>query len=245
MRVLFFYIARSKPENAMIIFNIPAIVVGAIIGLIYWLVSLMVSDTWMETGNHQNLLIFGIGSVVSILTEFLGLKGRLFWLPMWLIALGGTGWFSYQEWGWVGPVGIAGVGLGVFLGLIVLGRVAEKKEWENAPGALADLHRLLDGSGSPKALWETYKKAFFVPAFMKYTMEVCSHNTQVIEILEQNEELSAEEAAQVSAYKNAIAPGLQPLEKPIKVDNELTENVSKIIEARIEFFEKKEEEGAT
>ncbi|MEZ4979825.1 MAG: hypothetical protein R2772_11090, partial [Chitinophagales bacterium] len=85
----------------MIIFNFYAIAVGLIIaiivGPIYWL---MPDD--FANGAVGQIILLAIGSFVAGLCELGGLKGRLFFLPMWILGVLGTLGYTFMEFSWKG-----------------------------------------------------------------------------------------------------------------------------------------------
>lgn len=224
----------------MIVFNLPAIIVAVLIGIVYWLVSLLIPDSWLQTDDNNVFVVLVVGSVVSIITEFVGLKGRVFWLPMWLFGLVGTAIVSFGKWGWWGPIGMAVIGGAVFGGLILLGRKAEMKEWENAPNSLAELQRQFAAGTHTKEFWEALQTAFFKPSWMKYTAEVCQHNLIVMDVLDKTEGLDDESNSAIDKYRALAEEGTQQREKPIKIPGEVEDGISKIIEKRLEYFEEKD-----
>ncbi|MCB9232724.1 MAG: hypothetical protein H6581_13720 [Bacteroidia bacterium] len=220
----------------MIVFNIPAVIVAALIGLVYWLVSLLIPDSWLNTDGNNVFLMLIIGTIVSVISETVGLKGRLFWLPMWLFGLLGTGFVSYGKWGWIGPVGMVVIGAGIFGGLILLSRRVEKKEWENAPNALAELQRQFSLGTNTPDFWQAMKTAFFQPSFMKNTPEVCQHNLIVIDVLKESGEWNEESSAAIEKYRTLVESGVIS-QAPVKIPSEVVEEIEKIIDGRIELME--------
>ncbi len=101
----------------MIIFNLFAVpillLVGAIGAGLIWLLPAVFGGPYEEI--TYSVLAIGIGG----LFELIGLKGRLFFLPIWLI---GGAVLSYQLWTLFGMLGLAaGVGL---MGLLVVAFIA-------------------------------------------------------------------------------------------------------------------------
>jgi hypothetical protein len=164
----------------MIIFNALALVVGLIIGLIlgplYWLFPTFMDSTW------GNVLSFGIVTVVSIVSDLVGLKGRVFFLPIWLIGLIGMGVTLHGKWGWWGPGLAAGLVVLLFGALLGMGAIAEKKEWAEAPANLNAVRESL-GKGVTEQTWELLAKAYFVPAWGDDTPERCRHNLEVLSLV--------------------------------------------------------------
>ena len=161
----------------MIIFNAAAILIGIVIGIIvgplYWLFPNFMESTW------GNVLSFGIATVVSIFGDLAGIKGRLFFLPIWLLGIIGMGVTLHSKWGWWGPA-LAATVVVVALGLLLLVAAAgEKKTWAEAPGNLNSARDSL-AKGVNDETWKFLGEAFFVPAFSSDTPERCRHNLEVL-----------------------------------------------------------------
>lgn len=166
----------------MIIFNALAIVVGIIIGIflgpLYWAFPEFMDTTW------GNVLAGGIVAVIGIITDLVGLKGRLFFLPIWLFGIIGMGVNLHELWGWYGPAMAVAVVVMLFLGLMALGAVGEKKEWAAAPENLNAARASL-AKGVSEETWELLAKAFFVPSWGDDTPERCQHNLWVLAVAAQ------------------------------------------------------------
>jgi len=161
----------------MIIFNIFAIAVGLIIALVlgplFWLFPHFMSSPW------GTVLSFGIVTVIGFITDQVGLKGRLFFLPIWVLGLAGMGFTLHGQWGWAGPaaaVMLVVLGLGVLLGL---GAQTDREEWAAAPGHLEAARDALS-KGDTEETWAQLAKAYFVPAWGGETPERCRHNLAVL-----------------------------------------------------------------
>ncbi|MDP1823134.1 MAG: hypothetical protein Q8L48_07830 [Archangium sp.] len=161
----------------MIVFNLLAIVVGLIIGIclgpLYWAFPDFMETTW------GNVLAAGVVTVVGIVTDLVGLKGRVFWLPIWFFGLVGMGVNLHTQWGWWGPALAGALVVVLFGGLLAMGAVHERKEWAEAPGNLNAAKESL-AKGVNEATWELLGKAYFVPAWGDDTPERCRHNLEVL-----------------------------------------------------------------
>lgn len=161
----------------MIIFNAAAILIGLVIGIIlgplYWLFPTFMDSTW------GNVLSFGIATLVSIIGDLAGLKGRLFFLPIWLLGIIGMGGSLHAKWGWWGPGAAVGVVVLLVGALLLVAAAGEKKSWAEAP---ANLNAARDSlaKGVSEETWKLLGEAFFVPAFGSDTPERCRHNLEVL-----------------------------------------------------------------
>ena len=163
----------------MIVFNVFAIVVGLIIGVflgpLYWLFPTFMYSTW------GNVLACSIMAVVSLITDFLGLKGRLFWLPMWLWGLIGVGYNLHTLWGWLGIGAAFGIVVLLFVLLGVLAAVNDRKAWAQAPASL-NAARDAFAKGNADEGWPLLEKAYFSPTWMTETPETSRHNLDVLSV---------------------------------------------------------------
>lgn len=159
----------------MIVFNAPAVVVGIIIGLflgpLYWAFPEFMDTSW------GSVLAAGIVTVIGIITDLVGLKGRLFFLPIWLFGFIGMGVHLHKMWGWYGPALVAALVVMLVLGLMALGAMSEKKEWANAPANLIAARDAVV-KGVNDETWELVAKAYFVPTWGDETPERCKHNLE-------------------------------------------------------------------
>lgn len=194
----------------MIVFNLFAIVVGLIIGVfvgpMYWLFPTFMHTTW------GNVVAFSVMTVVSVITDVVGLKGRLFWLPMWLWGLLGVGYNLHTLWGWLGMAAALGVVVLLFALLAVVSVVNDKKAWAQAPASLNSARDAF-ARGNADEAWPLLEKAYFSPTWMTETAEMSRHNLDVLSVTraamgakEGSLELRVFDALGV-AYRDAMATG--------------------------------------
>lgn len=102
----------------MIVFNLYAIavlaIIAVIVGPIYWLLP----DSFAESPLGQ-VILMSIATLIAGLCEAGGLKGRLFFLPMWIIGIIGSIGFTYFEFGWIGIASLVGI-IALVIGLFML-----------------------------------------------------------------------------------------------------------------------------
>ncbi|HEY0882521.1 MAG TPA: hypothetical protein VGD87_13355 [Archangium sp.] len=208
----------------MIIFNPLAIVVailcGIFLGPLYWAFPDFMDTTWGD------VVACSVVAVVSTVSELVGLKGRLFFLPIWLLALIGVGVNLHKLWGWYGPALALGIVVLLFGALMLMARSGEKKEWAEAPTKLSEASASL-AKGLSDETWELLGAAYFVPAFGDNTPEVCRHNLQVLDLVKR---AAGEQAAPLErrlfdalsvAYHAGVAPKTDG-EKAIEISSELS-----------------------
>ena len=165
----------------MIIFNFNAIAVGIIIavicGPIYWLMPDQFANNPMGV-----IILASIATVLAGLSELGGLKGRLFFLPMWLLGLLGTIAYAFMEYSWKG-IGVLGGAVVLLFGLFALAfYFLDKSDWENAPKHLLALKKMKNTED--KAFWERVDKAVFIPTLMNYNHRICAHNVEALTYLQ-------------------------------------------------------------
>ena len=199
----------------MIIFNLNAIAVGIIIavicGPIYWLMP----DHFANSPLGM-IILASIATVLAGLSELGGLKGRLFFLPMWLLGILGTIAFTYFEFGWTG-IGILGGGLVlVFALLFLLVYLSEKSDWNNAYQHFTALKKMKDLN--TKAFWEQVEKAKFFPSMMSNTHRMCQHNLEVLLYMKAAGVDWEEIEALIPVFHESSIQGNE-----IQVDSELTD----------------------
>jgi len=160
----------------MFIFNLWALLVALVIILVS-LGFYSVAPQFMEgvTGNFiVGVLTFLIGGV----TEFVGIKGRIFFFPIWLLGLAIMGFQLYE---WFGGWGIAG-GCGLFViavvALLKLAKWTEARKWERLQGN--GFFEEAKFAATPEAYWKAVKKYFFLPASIDYSTAIYVHNWGIL-----------------------------------------------------------------
>ena len=166
----------------MIIFNVFAIPVVIIIGI----VAAGVNYFFPFIDTKYEMLGFGsITFVVGYLCEWIGLKGRLFYIPIWLIGLGVAGYAGYTHWGWIGIAAAGGAVVVGFLLLIVLARIVENIEWKKAPDKLHQA-RMQATQSDKEGMWANLASAFFYPYTLDLTVEMVRHDRSVLDIVKEH-----------------------------------------------------------
>lgn len=214
----------------MIIFNAAAILIGIVIGIIlgplYWAFPVFMDSTW------GNVLSFGIATLVSIVGDLAGVKGRLFFLPIWLLGIIGMGVTLHSKWGWWGPAAAGGVVVLLVGALLLVAAAGEKKSWAEAPGNLNSARDSL-AKGVSDETWKFLAEAFFVPAFGDDTPERCRHNLEVLSLtrkaLPQN--AGALELRVLDALTQAYGKGLAWTEgnDKVSIPSEFTSAVAEML----------------
>ncbi|MEZ4935953.1 MAG: hypothetical protein R2799_00005, partial [Crocinitomicaceae bacterium] len=167
------------------------------------------------------------------LCELGGLKGRLFFLPMWILGVLGSIGYTYMEYSWKG--------IGIFLGVLVaiLGLIfflvylSEKSDWKNAYNNFTELKKM--NKKEEKAFWEQVEKAKFFPSMMNYTHRMCEHNFEVLAYLKFIGLEWEEIEALIPVFQNASVAG-----NSIDINSELTDAFEARLNEELEQFEDEE-----
>jgi hypothetical protein len=134
--------------------------------------------------SKQILYLGGILFGVSLLFDIMKQTGRIFFLPLWLVA-----WFmmivgAWQHWGWLASLGMAALlGMMIF-GILGLFYIGERRMWKAAPIALQDAQTALEDGKKDKA-WEHLQQAAFVPRILPMDSAMCEHNRHLLTLLPQ------------------------------------------------------------
>jgi len=162
----------------VIVFNllsIPVVIVYLIaVALVQWLFPSL------EGSGYQDITFAALALLISSFCEVVGLKGRLFWLPIWVTSLVVTVFVAYNDFGWLGlGVGVVGAAVLAF-GFFRLGDHMHKKEWEVAPEKLRQAQEAVS-QGNAESAWELYAEAFMYNFADGYAPHEARHNAQVLE----------------------------------------------------------------
>lgn len=154
----------------MIIYNVNAIIqliiIAIIIGVIHLLL-LIFGFNFIEftTSNHNELNLIVLIAVISIFTHIKGIKGSLFFIPVWILATGAIYVIAAIN-NYRGIYRYALLWLALLLVLyIFLWLRQTKKEWQKAQAALAQLQLNQFASLPDGQLWNLVSHAFYKPPF--------------------------------------------------------------------------------
>ncbi|HJL15385.1 MAG TPA: hypothetical protein RMH99_07015 [Sandaracinaceae bacterium LLY-WYZ-13_1] len=162
----------------MIVFNLYAIPVVVVAALMGWGASALFG---LE-GATESLGYATSATVVGAAAELVGLKGRLFWLPVWLIGLATGTYSAWDLWGWGGLVGgLALVVVGV-VALVFLGKASTRKAMREAPDHYEPARRAL-AEGDLEGFWDTMLDAYVPPASGPVPAEFVTHSLATLDLL--------------------------------------------------------------
>ena len=161
----------------MLVFNLASIPVGLVIGLAWWLTTLAFPA--LEMSEHA-WLVGGVYTLaIGTLSEVLGIKGRIFFLPIWLIGLGITAYGLWGNYSWIGLLG-AVLLLGGTLALVFgLGSVRERQSFAKAQ-AMLHRARAAEAERDMNGMREALIAALFVPWAIPLTSDVAAHSLNVL-----------------------------------------------------------------
>jgi hypothetical protein len=210
----------------MIIFNLWAIPVVLVIyliitGLHRFFPSLMAEPHGSWAAGIVIVLVSGI-------CDLIGVKGRLFLLPIWVLGLG----FLCYLMGWQGSVGFV---IFLIVAAIWFFKSAKKKEivdWQKAQ------EEALRTSVSPVnqnevQFWTWVKATLFLPCWMKYTPDLSQHNMRVIQAIQKSTvSLSQEEATRFAAFGQFLTQA-QSASKPPETDVKVRDAIEALVKRKL------------
>ncbi|MDB6123095.1 MAG: hypothetical protein JWQ71_2088 [Pedosphaera sp.] len=214
----------------MIIFNLWAIVVVPLIYLICLPFYKYFPD--LMKGPHEVLIVGIIAAVVGGITDLVGIKGRLFLLPIWLI---GIGMVCYH----VGTVGMIIFGviatIGIYL-LIKRGRKESAEAWKKAQEELVK-NPAPEAGWDEIRFWEWIKATLFLP-FFGQTPEVRAHNVKVLDgLIQAKPALSKEEVTNFILYKKFLEASKDDT-KSAMPDNKLVDALRELADKKLDLLKK-------
>jgi len=181
-----------------IVFNLWAIPVVFVIYIVIKGIEHFVPATMTE--NHSGWTIGIVAAVIGGMAEAIGVSGRLFFIPIWML---GIGVMCYQL-GWMGTAGFV-----VFLigGAVWMFKSMKKKEetaWAQAQEQLIKSQNPADAL-TEKDFWAWVKAALFLPVWMDFSPELCDHNLRVLEIIRKSKPiLKPDEDKEISALEHFL-----------------------------------------
>lgn len=214
----------------MIVFNLWAILAALIAAAVYAGIG-FVAPSVLE-GAYGDLVFAGTILIVGALTEVVGIKGRVFWLPIWFWGIVGMGIELYGHWGWWGPALAVVVAVGLFGALMMAGYRTEKREWAEAPQRLerarADLH-----AGALDTAWEHLEAAYFDATLLDLTAEMATHNRGVIAAVYQLVGVHASPTAlQLFGSLDADYARVEAGEEGVEIEQDSIEAMTALLENR-------------
>jgi hypothetical protein len=214
----------------MIIFNF-----GAVIILVIAVAIGMGLDTLFPALFHGVYASFA-GSLIAVIVggagELFGIRGRLFFIPIWLIGLAVMMSSSHELWGTWGVMAslvlsVALCGFGLWW-LINVTRKMEARRWVEAGAALSQL-KSYSPDGEPKQFWRLVRESLFLPVMGDLSDEIRVHDLEVARVVK------ARESKQMPADEFAAWAGLTAfLEKSGQQDKQGRSDLS--LKKQIERF---------
>lgn len=205
----------------LIIFNLWAVVIGAII-LIIWSLFLpffpgLVSETWAP-------LVFGIlTTVVGAIGEILGFKGRFFFLPIWLV---GALIIGYQI-GWIGIVSVLAFAVVLIVIMVKRAKKKEQTDWIAAKSTAIEYNPQLAANRKQLLAWG--KKTMFLPIVSGLDKEMCEHDFDVLGKLQPMlVGLTADEAKTIAQFREFLEVN-RAAASPASLDGDLRGKIIKVI----------------
>ncbi len=146
----------------IIVINISAIIILLIILTITFLLKSIFPE-FAEISQPYFWLTF---YVISGLTELTKFKGRIFWIPLWLIGIIGFGISSYYEYQKTNSLtGIIVLAILFIIGFFAM-KMINKYQWNNAQKYLKEMSRLNPNFDQNSKYRYYMKKAFFIPQYL-------------------------------------------------------------------------------
>lgn len=145
-----------------VIVNLPAIVLLIIIIALAYMLG-FISPAFRDMHQSYFWLIFFI---VGCWGEMKKLRGRIVFLPMWIIAIFAFILLAKSEYFEEGRLDGILLATATATGGFFFMRYLARKKWESARGALSELYKHLNEQVDSHYFYELMKKAFYVPAYL-------------------------------------------------------------------------------
>jgi hypothetical protein len=197
---------------------------------VIYLVLLGLEHIWpaLMTQQWKGWTIGVVATVLGGICDWVGIKGRVFFVPIWLL---GLGLICFQ-------LGVPGTI--AFIALLIAGGVwifmaAKKKEpvdWQKAQEAIIK-SAAPSADTDESAFWAWVKATLFLPVWMNFTPELCQHNLKVLQSIRQSGiPLTPDENAKIRALEEFLARA-QAASKPPGSEVKIQTAVEKVVDDRI------------
>jgi hypothetical protein len=216
----------------MIVFNFGAVVILAIavaIGL-----GLDGLFPMLFTGPYSGFASSLIAVIVGGAGEIVGIRGRLFFIPIWMIGLGMmmySGHALWGIWGIVGPLVLLVLGL---WWLVKAASQMEASRWSKAGTALSEL-RSCPLEGEPKQFWRLVSESLFLPVLGDFSGAMLVHDLEVARIVQAREskQMPPDEFAAWAGLTAFLERSKQQDQRP-PLDLALRKQIQRFILLRVE-----------
>jgi hypothetical protein len=186
----------------MFIFNIWAIPVVLVV--ILACVGLEAVAPGITGGTSGNLIVGVVTVIIGGVADVFGIRGRVFFMPIWLIGLLIIGFQLFDRFGVWGLLAGLALVIGSVVALFKLSKRTETKRWETLQrGGFTEDAKFVE---TPVAFWAVVKKHLFSPRFLDYSAEVRAHNTTIVDAVLGRTDLglSETEAGILKDYRAAL-----------------------------------------
>jgi hypothetical protein len=169
-----------------------------------------------------------IAIVVGGIFDLVGLKARLFFLPIWLIGVV----IVCIQIGWPGTVLLIVIAIAGVAWIFRSGRKKEREDWEKAQQELMRSTSPPAGA-TERELWEWVKARLFLPLSMRFTPQICDHNLCVVRVIKTSgPALTEEETAKISTLEDFLMRS-KGESKPLQIEPELQKAVTDVVDKRL------------
>ena len=213
-------------NDMVIIFNLWAIPAALAIYLIVLGVERVAPA--LMTDPRSGWTIGVVVTLVGAVCERVGIKARVFLMPVWMI---GLGIIAYHL-GWPGTVAFTALlvagGIWLFRGAKEKERIAWQKLQEETVKAGAP-----PASEEEVQFWEWVKQMLFLPIWLNFTADLCQHNLKVLRaIQEAAPSLGPDEKVKLEALQNFLTAA-QSASKPPDSDMNIQNSIGALIDTRL------------
>lgn len=217
----------------MIIYNLHAVlntlITAFVFGIVFMIVLAFSPDAW-ESDELMIFMAVSSATVVSFLTEIFGIRGRIFFMPMWLVGLVFSLAFAQENFGGTGVAAVLATSVGLFAMMMVGKKLRKKAEWHKAQKKLIECQKT--GDPNQVAFWKQFKQAFFVPPKNKYDAHIHYHNYQCLELLKRLGVQSPGLDTLMDAYATNTHDGTK-----VKITDDQTDEIKQLIAERIKALQ--------
>ena len=134
-------------------------------------------------GPYKNFAVSILVVLVGSVAQVFGIRGRIFFISIWVIGIGMVTYHAYALWGISGIVILLTATALCLWWMVKASERREAEQWARAAVSISELRSVGDCAEDAPKFWTLVRDSLFLPVTGTYTALVCSHDLEVIKIV--------------------------------------------------------------